>query len=159
MFESGNQNVDGQTDRHQSNRRVGYMQPAQIAQVRNGQPLTVKFCFSRRSVTSIPTNLQSTHTYTIFSCLKSIIPSLIKSSSLTLENHLFVTSTRSKKIGRCCFVFAVPVEWNKLPRIVMRKHTVSGFRNHLETHFYKRRHVPFLSTPLLRCYFGNKPTS
>ena len=63
---------------------------------------------------------------------------LIRSSSLTHSNRLFISSICPKKhIGRHGFAVATPAEWNKLPQTVRSQQTINGFRSQLKTPLFR----------------------
>ena len=71
------------------------------------------------------------------------LSALIRSSSLTRGNRLYVSSTRPKKhIGRRGFAVATPAEWNKLPQTVRSQQTIDGFRSQLKTYLFRLAYPP-----------------
>ena len=73
----------------------------------------------------------------------SYLSSLIKPSSLTHRNRLFLSSVRPKKaIGRRGFAMAFPTEWNRLPQSVRSHNTIIGFRSQLKTYLFRLAYPP-----------------
>ena len=71
------------------------------------------------------------------------LSALIRSSSLTQDNRLTVSSTHPKKhIGRQGFAIAAPAEWNKLPQTVRSEQTIDRFRSQLKTHLFRLAYPP-----------------
>ena len=66
------------------------------------------------------------------------LSSLIKTSCLTRENRLSLSSVSHKKaIGRRGFAMASTTEWNRLPQSVRSQQTITGFRSHLKTYLFR----------------------
>ena len=66
-------------------------------------------------------------------CQPLYFSSLIKSTSLTSENRLSISSAQPRKtIGRHCLTMAAPAEWNKLSFCVRSQQTTSSFRSQLK---------------------------
>ena len=66
------------------------------------------------------------------------LSSLIKSSDLTQDNRLSVSSTRPNKcMGMHSFAVATLTEWNKLPQAVRTQDSINGFRQHLKTYLFR----------------------
>ena len=68
--------------------------------------------------------------------------SLIKTSSLTHGNWLSLSSVHPKNtIGRCGFVMASPIVWNRLPQAVQSQNTIVGFQSQLKSTRFNL-HIP-----------------
>ena len=66
------------------------------------------------------------------------LSSLIKTSCLTRENRLSLSSVSHKKaIGRRGFAMASATEWNRLPQSVRSQQTITGFHSHLKTYLFR----------------------
>ena len=71
------------------------------------------------------------------------LSSLIKTSCLTRENRLSLSSVSHKMaIGRRGFAMASPIEWNRLPQSVRPKQTITGFRSQLKTYLLRLVYSP-----------------
>ena len=68
---------------------------------------------------------------------------LIKTSSLTHGNRLFLSSVHPRKpIGRQGFVMASPTEWNRLSQSVRSQHTTTGSQSQLKTYLFRLAYPP-----------------
>ena len=71
------------------------------------------------------------------------LSSLIKTSSLTHENQLSLSSVCLRKaIGRQGFATASPIEWNVLSLLVQSHHTITGFQSQLKTYLFRVAYPP-----------------